>query len=359
MSSIFSLFKDSLLDFVDLNNKYNLRYPLEKTGAVFNNYTRGDFIIIGGRKTSGKSSLLMNNYVISPIVQKISAKRNDTPFDVKVVYINTRKSVKNIMERLIVNYLSYKNNGTKLGVPSLYGYEGRHQYMSSKASKGHIAKTMGVFDTFVDRGFLNVITSRRTIFEIENIIRTTMDEYGTLDTESDTFTYDKEYINLIPIISIDDTSGISGETGSSLGRAETGHLIGQKLKSLAKIYNIIVVLAVPSLSLFRKFEGVHRSSVDEIYPYNIYADRVAIMHNPQETNDKQALGLATEDFISPNTGICYLRTIFIAANYMGPSGLVFPLFLYPENGFIMELPPGDDEEIGVFIDLVNIDRIKN
>jgi hypothetical protein len=35
--------------------KNNLRFPLRKTGNIFNNYTRGDFIIVGGRKTSGKA----------------------------------------------------------------------------------------------------------------------------------------------------------------------------------------------------------------------------------------------------------------------------------------------------------------
>jgi hypothetical protein len=33
------------------------RFPLRKTGNIFNNYTRGDFIIVGGRKTSGKALL--------------------------------------------------------------------------------------------------------------------------------------------------------------------------------------------------------------------------------------------------------------------------------------------------------------
>jgi hypothetical protein len=52
--------------------------------------------------------------------------------------------------------------------------------------------------------------------------------------------------------------------------------------------------------------------------YHIYADRVVILHNPIETGDKHMLGYETGDFVNPRTGICYLRTAFIAANYMGP-----------------------------------------
>jgi hypothetical protein len=40
------------------------------------------------------------------------------------------------------------------------------------------------------------------------------------------------------------------------------------------------------------------------------------MHNPIETGDKHMLGYETGDFVNPR-GICYLRTAFIAANYMG------------------------------------------
>jgi hypothetical protein len=56
MASIFSKFKDPILDFIE-DKENNLRFPLRKTGNIFNNYTRGDFIIVGGRKTSGKALL--------------------------------------------------------------------------------------------------------------------------------------------------------------------------------------------------------------------------------------------------------------------------------------------------------------
>jgi hypothetical protein len=56
MASIFSKFKDPILDFIEDKEKNNLRFPLRKTGNIFNNYTRGDFIIVGGRNIR-KSSL--------------------------------------------------------------------------------------------------------------------------------------------------------------------------------------------------------------------------------------------------------------------------------------------------------------
>jgi hypothetical protein len=51
-------FQSSKIPFwISLKTRNNLRFPLRKTGNIFNNYTRGDFIIVGGRKTSESSFL--------------------------------------------------------------------------------------------------------------------------------------------------------------------------------------------------------------------------------------------------------------------------------------------------------------
>jgi hypothetical protein len=42
--AIFSKFKDPILDFIEDKEKNNLRFPLRKTGNIFNNYTRGDLL---------------------------------------------------------------------------------------------------------------------------------------------------------------------------------------------------------------------------------------------------------------------------------------------------------------------------
>lgn len=350
MSSVFSKYKDPILDYIDNKEKNNLRFPLRKTGNVFNNYTRGDFIIVGGRKTSGKSSFILHNYVISPLIQKLGAKKAGTPFDVKVIYLNTRKNIKSTIERMIVNYSSQKNGGNKVGVPSLYGFEGNHLKLTGPKAKDIISKTMSTFDSLSEKGILSAVSARKSMYEIDNLIRDSMEEYGTLDEETGEFTYDEEHAGLIPIIAIDDITGIFTDTGSNNIRNENSHQLAIKLKNLAKIYNMIVVLAVPSANTYIKATG-HMSSLEEIAPYHIYADRVVILHNPIETGDKHMLGYETEDFINPKSGVCYLRTAFIAANYMGPSGIYIGYFIYPENGYMLELPTSEKiDEIEVFTD---------
>jgi hypothetical protein len=51
----FQKFKDPILILTE--DKENKPVPIKKTGNIFNNYTRGDFIIVGGRKHQEKSSL--------------------------------------------------------------------------------------------------------------------------------------------------------------------------------------------------------------------------------------------------------------------------------------------------------------
>jgi len=341
--SIFKKFRDPLLSFAEDKAKYNLRFPLKKTGNVLNNYTRGDFIVIGGRKTSGKSSFILNNYVISPIIQKLAAKKEGKPFDLKILYLNTRRNAKTTIERMIVNYISQKNGGTKIGVPSLYGFDGNHAKITSVKAKSIISSAMNVFEKFAEKGILTTISSRKSMYEVDNIIRETMEEYGEYDEETGVFTYLEEHEDLIPIVAIDDITGIFTESGSNNIRNENAHQLAIKLKSLAKIYNIIIVLAVPSAQVYIRAAG-HRSTLEEVAPYGMYADRVVILHNPMETYENQMMGYQTNDFTNQKTGLNYLRTIFIASNYMGASGIYFGCFLFPENGFMIELPPGEDIE---------------
>jgi hypothetical protein len=343
MGTIFSKYKDMFIDLVTERSKSNLAFPLQKTGDKFNGYTRGDFIIVGGRKTSGKSSFILNNYVTSPIHQKEYAKKKGKPFDVKILYINTRKNLKTTIERMIVNYTSYASNGSKIGVPALYGYRGSEYHLTVSKGKKVVSKAMSLFNVFVEKGYLAISTGRKSIVEIEQLINETFAELGEFDSEG-SFIYDAEYEDTLPIVAIDGADGIFGDTGNSALKNDLATLVAIKLKELAKIYDAVIVLAVPSYMGYRNKNTLHVSSVDEIAPYDTYCDRSIIIHNPYETSEKAALGYDVASFINNVTGICYLRTAHITSNYMGASGVTFGYFIFPENGYLEELPPAEDED---------------
>jgi len=350
--SIFSKFKDSLLEIVDSTKRSELSFPLKKTGNIINNYTRGDFIVVGGRKTSGKSSFILSNYVISPLMQLLEAAKKDKAFGLKVVYINTRKNSRAVMERMVVNYISTKYKGNKVGVPTLYGYDGSHTKMPRASARKALAGGMDALDAFSNKGRLSVVVGKKSVFEIEELIMRTMEEYGTYDSENASFTYDKEHREMIPIFAIDDITSITGEKGGNHIKNDNAHQLAIRLKNLAKILDIVIVLAVPSFSTSLKNAAVHTSTLDELSPYSIYADRTIIMHNPMETEDKSSLDYRTEEFINGKSGVCYLRVAYIASNYMGASGVSLGYFMYPENGYMMELPRADSDMVEVFTNIV-------
>jgi hypothetical protein len=72
----------------------------------------------------------------------------------------------------------------------------------------------------------------------------------------------KRNTKLIPIIAIDDVTGIFTDTGSN-NKNENSHQLAIKLKDLAKVYNMIIVLAVPSSNTYIKATG-HMSSLEEV-----------------------------------------------------------------------------------------------
>jgi sugar-specific transcriptional regulator TrmB len=149
-----------------------------------------------------KSSFILHNYVISPLIQnKCEETRN--PFDVKVIYLNTRKNVKSTIERMIVNYNSKKT--TVQNWCSIIVRIRNHIKLSTTKAKEMITSTMSTFDQLSDKGILSAISARKSLYEIDNLIRSSMEEYGDLDEETGEFTYKEEHSKLIPIIAIDVT----------------------------------------------------------------------------------------------------------------------------------------------------------
>jgi hypothetical protein len=52
-----------------------------------------------------------------------------------------------------------------------------------------ITSTMSTFDQLSDKGILSAISARKSLYEIDNLIRSSMEEYGDLDEETGEFTY--------------------------------------------------------------------------------------------------------------------------------------------------------------------------
>ena len=73
-----------------------------------------------------------------------------------------------------------------------------------------------------------------------------------------------------------------------------------------------------------------------------------------ETASSKHLGYSVDDFTNNTTGTNYLRSLFISHNILNASGVYVPLFLYPENGYLVELPKAsDDTLLDAFYDIVN------
>jgi hypothetical protein len=108
---------------------------------------------------------------------------------------------------MIVNYNSQKKQRYKIGVPSLYGFEGNHIKLSTTKAKEMITSTMSTFDQLSDKGILSAISARKSLYEIDNLIRSSMEEYGDLDEETGVLPI-RGTLKLIPIIAIDDVTGI-------------------------------------------------------------------------------------------------------------------------------------------------------
>jgi len=338
--SIFSEYRDYLLETIEERVNDDLTFPLPKLNNALNGYNPGEFIIVGGRKTSGKGYFILNNYVVNPLIQRILVKKEGTDVNVKVIYISTKFSLKHTIDRMAINYISQQSGGNKVSIPSVYGFKGKHGKIDPDTAKSIYSNALTVFDTLVEKGIFSIFTGKKSITEIESFIHNVMEELGEYDSAGD-FEYNEKHKKTKVIIAIDDTLNINKDIGST-STYEFATRIASSLRTMAKSLNATVVLGVAVPSHYKK-EKVHRSSTADISPYHMYCDRSIVLHNPVETDDFKFLGYDVEDFINESTGACYFRSAFIATNSMGASGTYIPLFLLPENGYFEEMPSSNDE----------------
>ncbi|MCK5788683.1 MAG: hypothetical protein KAH32_06780 [Chlamydiia bacterium] len=330
--SIFSEYKDEFISKINVRPEELLQFPLVKIGNILNGYQMGEFIVIGGRKTSGKTSFLFHNYVVNPLIAKLAAAKVGDKLDIKVVLIDTKHSRKHVTEKLAVNYLSNSLGGNKISIPSLYGYKGTHSDVTPDEASNAVNVAFNSFNALISKGIFSVFTGNRSISSLEETIINVMADLGTLNEDGE-FIVNSKYVNLKTIIAINDSSGIY-HSGTSTSRTLLSDL-GKLLRTLSKQYGVLIVLVTPSTTFTSG--QTHRSSLDEILPMGSYADRAIIMHNPSETYDYKFLKFDIEDFIA-TSGVCYFRSAYIAANVMGVSNVYVPLLMMPENGFMEELP---------------------
>jgi len=350
MGNLIRDIKNSLLDKVEAGDNKLLRFPLPKTGKIMNNYVRGDFIVVSGRKTSGKRSFILKNYVLEPIFAKIKYKK---ALDVRVFYFSTSRGLSPLLEKLSAMYISaeeVKANKdmfyNKVSISSFYNYSNADIAYGKATAKGLLNKAFNVLSKFIEKNYLKFFDGTKTVFEIKNIMKSLFTAYGRYDEDFDTFTYKEEYEDMVPIIIVDDASMVLGEDGKNSIRNDNSAKLGMVLKEMAKTLNAIVVLNVPSASIYTsQKEKIYMNRLEEIGAYSNFADKVLFLHNPQETQDRYVFNYDMLDFINENTGVCYFRHMTIAANTSGPSSVTIPYFFFPQSGEMYELPQETDGEV--------------
>ncbi|MCK5787711.1 MAG: hypothetical protein KAH32_01770 [Chlamydiia bacterium] len=342
--SVFTKGLEHILSSIEDRKEKVLEYPIKKLGNLFNGYNDGDLILLGGRKTGGKGALALNNYVTYPL-RKLS-KGNE---DFRIVYYNNKLSLKNIMEKMIVNIYSHATGGSKMSIPSLYGLEGVNLKVTKAKSESIVTQVMQFLETQEDKRNFSLLTGRRSISEFEVYIDKIMQEYGTLGIDDDVFTLSDEFDAVKVIVTIDDINGLQ-PTDGFVGDGSKAD-IALRLRALAKLYNIIIVCTVPVEH--KALRGPYVPSTNDLAPYIVHADRAAIIYSPLEVNLNKSLNYTVSDWINNHTGVCYIRNIFIAANSMGASSVYSALFMYPENGYFKQLPRPEEDEIEDFRLLVN------
>jgi len=348
----FNIIRDQILSDIEAGKEQQFSYPLKRIGSILGAYPKKEFLGIGGRKTAGKGYFMLNNYVIAPILQELRASKIDETLGLNLIYVNNKKTYRSTIERMVVNFTSNINKGSKIGIPSLYEPMTRinRRYPKEK-SKQLILEAVSRFSKLEDDKKIHLLSNRHSVESLRDTIYSIMEETGSFNGDYTEFTYSKKKGIRNTIIVIDDASGITGSEGKAALRNADAVELAMALKEISRMFDCLVVLGIPSANDFYK-DTMYKGYVSALSPYGIYTDRLAIMHNPLETSDVTPMGYTLDDFINPKTGISYFRFMNILANHSGPSNVAIPLFMFPENGYFIELPSVESPKIDTFYGVV-------
>jgi hypothetical protein len=344
----FNTVRDTIISDIDEGVKQPFTYPLKKIGGLLGGYPRKEFIAIGGRRTSGKSYFLLNNYVIAPILQEIKALQIKETLGLNLIYVSNKRTLRTTLERMIVNISSNFKKGNKVGIPSIYNTpNNKNKKISRDKAKSAIISGTSALTTLENKKKLHLLSNKFTVDSLKDTISDIMGEFGLFNGDHSDFTFNDKYSDLTNIIVIDDASGIFGSDGTPALKNTSAIELGIMLKHISRVFNALVVLGVPSSIEYYR-DSFYKGYINVMRPYDTYTDRLLLLHNPLETYDMTPLNYDLKEFMNPSTGINYFRFVNVLANHSGPSNVQVALFMYPENGYFRELPGPDHTGIESF-----------
>lgn len=348
-----SLFDKYIIDAVKNgleNPNKGIPIPLKKLSRFTNYIERGQYTVIGGKPTSGKTALMDFIYMINVYKwwRELGYDEEGRPIDnpnrppLKMFYFNMKSKPAIKWQKWICLYLKLEY-GIIIDIPTLTGQIGRLYDLD----EGLIEKIKSAKEFFEDfeNDVMHMISGHKQPTSIFNIVHDYMHEIGRID-ESGNYVLDDEHVGSIVCLFVDNTNFLLPEAEGFQNTSVEGlkRKLNEHADILSKFYKVNVTLVVPSKSSYSSKVKDSEPSYKELGVFADSTDLGLITYNPYNENNNKYLGYDVDDTVIK--GKTRLRTVSVVRNPKGLENVTVGMWFFGECGYFAEAPhPTQVEDI--------------
>lgn len=330
------------------NPNKGIPIPMTKLSKYTNHIERGQYTVIGGKPTSGKSALMDYIYMINVYKWWRSKGYDDTGSKIKypdrpplkMFYFNMKTKPHVKWQKWVCLYLKLEH-GLVIDIPTLTGKVGK-LYELDQIIVDQITKAREFFEEF-EAEVMTVIHKPQQPSSIFNRIYEYMLTIGHID-QSGKYTLDAEYEGQLVYVYIDNTRYLVSESDGFQTMDEKG--LNKKINAyaitLSKDFNVNINIIIPNRTTVMNRVKESEPTYKELGVFAESADLGLITYNPYNENNNKFLGYPVEATVI--RGKHRLRTITVVRNPIGLENVTVGAFFLGECGYFTEAPHPTQEE---------------
>jgi hypothetical protein len=331
-------FKD-IKDVIDYQNSTTSNkgygFPLlPKFNGIVGNLMQEQVHVVSGLPSSGVSSFIDQNYVMSLLLQWYNTDPNERQ-KLKIFYYTMKDGELKKLQLLLCNYLKLVDN-LRTDITTLNNRVGKlYDFSEDDDLKNGVEDATTFFDEVLDEEILVIKDKQYKPTDIFNDIEEYFSTIGS-KTSKDEFVYEDTYEDQITLVIVDpvdyllpDNEGYGIITGPALDEK-----FQRQIKSLKKMYKVSFVLAVPSSVGYVRTPKDTEPHFRHLGSYGSVADKGICLYNP--INEKNSRFYDDEALYISENGNTLMRTWHVVRNTEGIESVHDRMFFLPGTSYLIE-----------------------
>lgn len=323
--------------------KYHLQHKEEgyaipmvpRYNSVVGNILPGQYTVITGLPSSGKTSFVDENYVLGILLQW---SKLETRPPLKIFYFSLKDTSLKKFQSLLCAYIKLVHN-LRVDIPTLNSQPGRlYNIENEPVILKAIDDAEIFFNEILDEEILTVITN----VSRPSAINSTVMEYLASNSE----------LSEQPLVMVvtDSTDHLSPESDGyhTLQGTELDYKFDSYMSTLVKEQNVHAVVITPAHGANSRFPKENEPTYRQLGVYGKNCDKGVVLYNPIAENNTNYLRAITdyECYISP-TGLNTLRFWHVVRNVDGIESVSDRLLFLPGTSYMLEV------KLSEFVDSFN------